>query len=224
MGGLLAVATAADSASLSWPLACPDGSERNCLSFIGKPDLNDDNIAHDCGKPGYKGHTGTDLHPDLESVRIGTQVLAAAPGIVAFAYDGFFDKCPSEHRECQPGNSTQFRPGYTGGYTRCSRLVRSCNNTDAQACFFCFGGNHVVIRHQDIEGVFATAYLHLRRDSVEVVPGQRVGRGDVLGLVASSGRSTTPHLHFEIWENGYYKDPVDPWAGECGRVETLWME
>jgi murein DD-endopeptidase MepM/ murein hydrolase activator NlpD len=51
----------------------------------------------------------------------------------------------------------------------------------------------------------ATRYGHLSR--VLVSPGQRVKRGDVIGLVGSTGRSTGPHLHYEVFRTGAQVDP-----------------
>jgi murein DD-endopeptidase MepM/ murein hydrolase activator NlpD len=56
-------------------------------------------------------------------------------------------------------------------------------------------GNFVMIRigaHQ-----YAT-YAHLRRGSIRVRVHQRLGRGDVIGLLGNSGQSTAPHLHFQV--------------------------
>jgi murein DD-endopeptidase MepM/ murein hydrolase activator NlpD len=50
-----------------------------------------------------------------------------------------------------------------------------------------------------------TRYGHLSR--VMVSPGQRVKRGDIIGLVGSSGRSTGPHLHYEVFRTGVQVDP-----------------
>ena len=57
------------------------------------------------------------------------------------------------------------------------------------------GGNHVII---DIGGGYYAFYAHLRPGSIRVREGQRVKRGDVVGLVGNSGNSTEPHLHFHI--------------------------
>lgn len=63
-------------------------------------------------------------------------------------------------------------------------------------------GNHVVINH----GYgYATLYGHMFR--VKVKPGDKVKRGEVIGWVGSTGKSTGPHCHYEVHRNG---DPVDP--------------
>lgn len=64
-------------------------------------------------------------------------------------------------------------------------------------------GNLVVVRHR--RGV-RTFYAHLSR--IDVVVGQRVSRGEQLGLVGSTGRSTGPHLHFETRLRGALVDPL----------------
>jgi murein DD-endopeptidase MepM/ murein hydrolase activator NlpD len=56
-------------------------------------------------------------------------------------------------------------------------------------------------------------FMHLRRGSIAVVPGQHVNAGDQLGQVGSTGDSSGPHLHFEIWVGGWYASggaPIDP--------------
>jgi len=64
-------------------------------------------------------------------------------------------------------------------------------------------GNRVVIDHGN---GFRTLYAHLSRIYVKV--GQTVKRGDLLGQMGSTGRSTGVHLHFEIIKNGVYVDPL----------------
>lgn len=63
-------------------------------------------------------------------------------------------------------------------------------------------GNVVVIEHG--RG-FSTAYAHNKENLVEV--GQRVRRGETLGLAGSTGRSTGPHVHYEIWNDGRHVNP-----------------
>jgi murein DD-endopeptidase MepM/ murein hydrolase activator NlpD len=53
---------------------------------------------------------------------------------------------------------------------------------------------------------FSTAYAHNRKSLVRV--GQRIARGDVIAMSGSTGVSTGPHVHYEIWRNGRPADPV----------------
>ena len=53
-----------------------------------------------------------------------------------------------------------------------------------------------------------------------VMHGQQVNRGDVIGFVGSTGRSTSPHLHYEIWVNGKLTNPMQLLASPLG---TLWL-
>jgi len=69
-----------------------------------------------------------------------------------------------------------------------------------------------------------TSYSHLSR--IIARPGERVRRGDIIGLVGSSGMSTGPHLHFEAYRNGRAIDPRSarieaPVAMSAPRRETF---
>lgn len=63
-------------------------------------------------------------------------------------------------------------------------------------------GNYVRISHS---GGYQTAYGHMSRISVR--SGTRVTRGQVIGAVGSTGMSTGPHLHYELWKNGQAINP-----------------
>ncbi len=64
-------------------------------------------------------------------------------------------------------------------------------------------GNHVVVNH----GYgYKSLYGHMVR--IKAKRGQAVKRGDVLGWVGSTGKSTGPHCHYEVMKNGVKVDPV----------------
>jgi murein DD-endopeptidase MepM/ murein hydrolase activator NlpD len=56
-------------------------------------------------------------------------------------------------------------------------------------------GNYVRIRHS---GDVSTAYAHMSRFGTGVRRGARVAQGDIIGYVGSTGRTTGPHLHYEV--------------------------
>lgn len=65
-------------------------------------------------------------------------------------------------------------------------------------------GNYVRIKHNS---GYKTAYAHLSRFAKGMKAGRRVRQGDVIGYVGTTGRSTGPHLHYEV----HHKDkPVNP--------------
>jgi len=66
-----------------------------------------------------------------------------------------------------------------------------------------FEGNCVMIDHG--QGLF-TIYMHL--SEIQVKEGQKVDRGEMLGLSGNSGRVTAPHLHFAVRWQGMYLDPA----------------
>ena len=71
-------------------------------------------------------------------------------------------------------------------------------------------GQIVLVRHR---GGFITAYAHMSK--VLSHAGQRVHRGQVLGLSGSTGHVTGPHLHFEVRVGGAKVNPV-PWLRRHG--------
>lgn len=66
-------------------------------------------------------------------------------------------------------------------------------------------GRYVVIRHNS---EYSTGYAHMSGFARGIKPGARVKQGQVIGYVGSTGRSTGPHLHFEVIKNGKKVDPL----------------
>lgn len=79
------------------------------------------------------------------------------------------------------GDGIVFRAGIAGGYGNCVRINHG------------FG--------------YVTLYGHMNK--ILVRPGQKVKRGDVIGLVGSTGLSTSPHLHYEVRVNGQFVNPIN---------------
>ena len=83
-------------------------------------------------------------------------------------------------------------------------VMASREGTVIQAGWINGYGNCVTISHGD--GVI-TRYGHM--NSVSVSVGQSVSQGETIGYSGNTGRSTGPHLHFELRINGVVKDPLD---------------
>lgn len=67
-------------------------------------------------------------------------------------------------------------------------------------------GTHIVLKHSINGKTFYSLYGHLSLSGVEV--GEKVKQGEAIGLMGSTGRSTGPHLHFEIRDKNYV--PMNP--------------
>ncbi|EOY5444324.1 murein DD-endopeptidase MepM [Cronobacter turicensis] len=74
-------------------------------------------------------------------------------------------------------------------------------------------GYYVAIRHGR---TYTTRYMHLNK--LLVKPGQKVKRGDRIALSGNTGRSTGPHLHYEMWIN---QQAVNPLTAKLPRSEGL---
>ena len=75
-------------------------------------------------------------------------------------------------------------------------------------------GKHVIIDH----GFgYETLYGHMSRFTVR--PGQKVKRGEVIGYVGNTGKSTAPHLHYEVHINGRATNPVNYFYKDLNAAE-----
>ncbi|MDD4615920.1 MAG: M23 family metallopeptidase [Alphaproteobacteria bacterium] len=66
-------------------------------------------------------------------------------------------------------------------------------------------GRYILIKHSN---GMETAYGHMSRFNTRLYRGARVNQGEVIAYVGSSGRSTGPHLHFEVHQNGRQVNPL----------------
>lgn len=140
--------------------------------------------------------------PSLESVRgtgSGVQPLVVGTGIFIF---------PVGSR-----NFTQYfwygHPGIDIALAEGSAVFAADTGTVTYAGWNIYGyGNLIVINHGN---GYETFYGHL--NGFNVVPGQIVTKGQVIGSSGNTGNSSGPHLHFEIRINGNRDDPC--WYVDC---------
>ncbi len=76
-------------------------------------------------------------------------------------------------------------------------------------------GVHAFIEHQIDGQTVRSTYAHMLVGTLRVSVGDWVGSGQLLGNVGDTGQSVAPHLHFELYINGGYIDPV-PWFANHG--------
>ena len=103
-----------------------------------------------------------------------------------------------------------------GNYDRCHGDLESA---DVDCDGYAVVGNHVIIEHPT---GYRLLYWHFMKDSILVQEGEQVETGDALGLVGSSGYSSTPHLHLEL--NDPEGEAIDPYAGEWSQPESWWCQ
>ena len=194
-------------ARLLFALPVEDGATiSEVIGVDHDPEVHDDegaagrirctNYAGDGFPACYDEHDGTDLILDggFRAMDGGSlAILAAAAGEVVDVVDEHYDRCHADASE-------------DGGV--------SCDGNPIVA-------NRIVIEHDDpTTGPIRTRYLHLMRDSALVEVGDRVDCGDALARIGSSGRSSFPHVHFEV--NGPDDEVIDPFAGPESQPESWW--
>ena len=82
-------------------------------------------------------------------------------------------------------------------------------------------GNWIRIEHG---GKLATVYGHLMAFAPGIEPGESVVRGELIGFVGSTGRSTGAHLHFEVLDNGKAVNPINHPELKAMQLRGLDME
>ena len=77
-------------------------------------------------------------------------------------------------------------------------------------------GNVVIVRHAD-----GTESRYAHCSALDVHAGEEVAAGQAIARVGSTGRSTGPHLHFEVRKHGIPIDPRDWRMAAKGRVDPI---
>jgi murein DD-endopeptidase MepM/ murein hydrolase activator NlpD len=94
--------------------------------------------------------------------------------------------------------------GIDFGSGRGTEIYAAANGKVVLSEFNSSFGNYIVIDHKDGQ---STAYAHL--DKLVISKGETVSKGQLIGYSGSTGRSTGPHLHYEVRTNGTPVNPKD---------------
>jgi murein DD-endopeptidase MepM/ murein hydrolase activator NlpD len=170
---------------------------------VGGVRQNDDNgspIRDDVDKMSFRSHRlERDLSMLEERFVAQSQLLASTPSIApvrGILTDGFGGR--SDPFTGEPGTHNAIDISSAIG----QRVLAPADGIVVKSEWANGYGNVIYISH----GYgYSTRYGHLK--SFAVRPGTRVKRGDVVGYVGSTGRSTGPHLHYEVRLNN---NPVNP--------------
>ncbi|MGH9313713.1 MAG: M23 family metallopeptidase [Vicinamibacterales bacterium] len=144
------------------------------------------------------------LEARLENVRLGVErreaLAAATPSI--WPVTGWLSSAYGARRDPFTG-APDFHAGLDIAADKGEAVKATANGTVESAGYTGNYGNLVVLSH----GFgMTTRYGHLARATV--LPGQQVRRGDTIGFVGSTGRSTRSHLHYEVWWNNRLINPL----------------
>jgi murein DD-endopeptidase MepM/ murein hydrolase activator NlpD len=130
---------------------------------------------------------------------VGTE---SAPGVLSWPVSGTITS-PFGYRQNPFGGAPDFHPGLDIAAPMGTTVTAAASGTVISAGWYGGYGNYILI---DNGGGMATGYGHLSQ--IFVSNGQQVQKGQAIGAVGSTGRSTGPHLHFEVRINGKPTDPA----------------
>lgn len=144
------------------------------------------------------------LESRLQSVRSDVdkrnQLAAATPSI--WPTHGWLSSSMGNRTDPLTGGR-DFHPGLDISADKGDPVYSTADGTVTHAASAGNYGNLVIVEHgYGLE----TRYGHLSTFKIKV--GQQVKRGDLLGLVGSTGRTTGPHLHYEVRANGRILNPL----------------
>lgn len=156
-----------------------------------------------------RANLGSGFDPDKKL----DSVMTAAGEVEPAAADGTLDN-PVATSNMTSGFGYRVNPltGFAGemhtgqdfGIACGTEVMAAADGTVTEAGWHPFGGgNRIVVDHG---GGLETTYNHL--SSIAVSPGQKVSRGQSIGMSGTTGASTGCHLHFEVLVNGQKVDPL----------------
>ena len=136
----------------------------------------------------------------IEAVRVNRDLIAAMPSI--WPTEGHVTSGFGSRRSPFTGK-TEFHRGLDIANRRGTPIYAPANGTVTFVGGQNAYGNTIVIQHSN--GI-STRYAHLDRYAVK--QGQQVKRGELIGYMGSSGRTTGSHLHYEVRVNGVLVNPM----------------
>lgn len=149
---------------------------------------------------------------EAEAARLASQKFSSSISGATISADGWTHPCPGARVSSEYGSRTHpvtgqvysFHSGIDLAAAQGTPALAAKAGTVAYVGWYGTGGNAVIVNHGD--GV-RTVYMHLSAFNCSV--GQTVNAGDCIAYVGTTGRSTGPHLHFNVEVN---QTPINPRA------------
>jgi murein DD-endopeptidase MepM/ murein hydrolase activator NlpD len=183
-----------------------DETSQGGVGGLRPPDLGDNPYRDDLDKMAFRSHRlDRDLSVLEKKFVAQAQLLASTPSIApvrGILTDGFGGR--SDPFTGEPGTHNAIDISSAAG-----QAVRSPADGIVVKAEWANGYGNVIYIAHPYSG-YSTRYGHLSQFAVQ--PGHHVKRGDIIGYVGSTGRSTGPHLHYEVRLNN---NPVNP-------LEYIW--
>jgi len=145
-------------------------------------------------------HKTDQLERELHAYEVALRERVAVPSI--WPVEGILESGVGGRRNPFGGGSYEYHEGQDIEADFGAPVFATASGAVTIACGQNGYGNVVYIDHGN---GFSTRYGHL--SEINVTVGQRIERGEILGRVGSTGRSTGPHLHYEVRVNN---EPVNP--------------
>lgn len=98
-------------------------------------------------------------------------------------------------------NERDFHKGIDLATSEGTNIVSSADGVIHQTGYNDSLGNYIYVKHETNIGTIYTGYAHILDNSIIVTKDEKVVKGQVIGQVGSTGKSTGPHLHFFIMKN-----------------------
>ena len=147
---------------------------------------NENNSLYYFKKKGSEGHydiNGKSIKKSLMKTPINGARLSSNYGMRKHPIDGF--------NKMHKGTDFAAKKG--------TPIMASGDGTIVKAKWCGGGGNCIKIKHNS---TYSTIYAHMYKFALGIKSGIRVKQGRIIGYVGSTGKSTGPHLHYEVIENG----------------------
>ena len=146
-------------------------------------------VSHDLSYLQFLEERADYLHTSIRSIPLGYPVYGKITSHLGWRKNPF-------------GGGYEFHSGIDIYAPQGSKVRATADGVVVFAGWYGDYGKTVIIRHPS---GYLTLYAHLSK--IDVREGQRVKAGDVVGRVGSTGRSTGPHLHYEVIRGN---KPIDP--------------